>query len=415
MANYKVIDADQLDSDLTSVADSIRTKGGTTAALAFPEEFKAAIEAIEAGGGGGGAIVPVSPKAVNFRDYDGTVLYSYTAEEAVALTELPPLPTQPGLVCQGWNFELKGMKSYVTKYRRCEIGAIYITDNGKTRIHITLNEGRTSPTLNLCLDGTAVVDWGDGTDLDEITGADTYTVVHTRNHQYAQPGNYVIEIAVSGTLNIGVSGLLSRSSEESCDTVYLAAIKKIEIGQSVSGIDLSVGGYASLSSITIPEGITGIPTRAFVGCNSLTSIAIPYSGYSIAGDAFYQCRALASIAIGENCFSMGGYIFQDCSSLTNITIPEYVFSIEIYCFCGCRALTSIAIPADVYRLGDGAFLNCDGVKFYDFTQHSEVPTLGAYVFDGNADDFEIRVPASLYNQWKAATNWSAYASHIVGV
>ena len=49
MANYKVIDADQLDRDMTGVADTIRTKGGTTDPLAWPEGYKTAIELIETG------------------------------------------------------------------------------------------------------------------------------------------------------------------------------------------------------------------------------------------------------------------------------------------------------------------------------------------------------------------------------
>ena len=50
MATYKVVDADQLNADMTSVADSIRTKGGTTEALAWPDGYKTAIEAIQTGG-----------------------------------------------------------------------------------------------------------------------------------------------------------------------------------------------------------------------------------------------------------------------------------------------------------------------------------------------------------------------------
>lgn len=51
MATYKVIDADQLDADMSGVADSIRAKGGTTEQLAWPDGYKAAIEAIQSGGG----------------------------------------------------------------------------------------------------------------------------------------------------------------------------------------------------------------------------------------------------------------------------------------------------------------------------------------------------------------------------
>ena len=40
------------DTSLTSIAEAIRTKGGTTDQLVFPAGFISAIEAIEAGGGG---------------------------------------------------------------------------------------------------------------------------------------------------------------------------------------------------------------------------------------------------------------------------------------------------------------------------------------------------------------------------
>lgn len=52
MALDKLVDSTQLDTDLTSVANAIRTKGGTSAQLAFPAGFVSAIDAIPTGGGG---------------------------------------------------------------------------------------------------------------------------------------------------------------------------------------------------------------------------------------------------------------------------------------------------------------------------------------------------------------------------
>ena len=49
MAFDKVIDSAQLEADLTTVADAIRTKGETTEPLAFPYGYKSAIESIEVG------------------------------------------------------------------------------------------------------------------------------------------------------------------------------------------------------------------------------------------------------------------------------------------------------------------------------------------------------------------------------
>lgn len=52
MAVDKLVDSSQLDSDLTSVANAIRTKGGTSASLAFPADFVSAVNAIPTGGSG---------------------------------------------------------------------------------------------------------------------------------------------------------------------------------------------------------------------------------------------------------------------------------------------------------------------------------------------------------------------------
>jgi hypothetical protein len=51
MALDKLVDSTQLDTDLTSVANAIRVKGGTSAQLAFPAGFVSAIDAIPTGGG----------------------------------------------------------------------------------------------------------------------------------------------------------------------------------------------------------------------------------------------------------------------------------------------------------------------------------------------------------------------------
>lgn len=49
MANIKAVDADQLDADMTALADTIRTKGGTSESLEWPSGYQAAVEAIETG------------------------------------------------------------------------------------------------------------------------------------------------------------------------------------------------------------------------------------------------------------------------------------------------------------------------------------------------------------------------------
>lgn len=58
MAYDKVIDSSVLDANLTSVANAIRSKGGTSASLAFPAGFVNAISAIKTG------ITPTGTKTI---------------------------------------------------------------------------------------------------------------------------------------------------------------------------------------------------------------------------------------------------------------------------------------------------------------------------------------------------------------
>ena len=74
-------------------------------------------------------------------------------------------------------------------------------------------------------------------------------------------------------------------------------------------------GCSSLSSITLPEGITSIGVRAFYGCTSLSSITLPEGITSIGRGAFHGCSSLSSITLPEGITSIGGEAFYGCSSL----------------------------------------------------------------------------------------------------
>ena len=70
MANYKVVDADRLDTDLASVADSIRTKTGVSGELEFPADFKSAIDGIEVGSS---SALPDNARLYYFGNADSTM------------------------------------------------------------------------------------------------------------------------------------------------------------------------------------------------------------------------------------------------------------------------------------------------------------------------------------------------------
>ena len=459
MGTKKIVDAERLNGAMTASADAIRAKTGGTAAIPWDMDtgFAGTIGTIPTGGsdpviqplsvtangtytapegvdgyspvtvnvpssGGGGSLPSVSPKEVNFYDYDGTVLHSYTVAEAAALTELPALPEHDGLICQGWNWTLADIKAMG---RAVNVGAMYITDDGKTRIYITLHDGRTSPMLGVCPNGTVTVDWGDGTEPDVLTGTSTSTVKWTPTHEYAAPRDYVITLTVDGEMGFYGNSLTNQhsgilryaSGTDTRNRVYQNAVQKLEVGSGVTSIGNSTfQNCYSLTSITIPDGVTSIGGGALRECYSLASITIPDGVISIGKSAFYNCYSLASITIPDGVTSIDSGALRECYSLTSITIPDGVTSIGDSTFRICYSLTSITIPDGVTSIDSYAFQNCSGVRYYDFTRHTAVPTLSSTnAFTGIAADCEIRVPAALYDEWIAATNWLTYADKIVGV
>ena len=404
-------------TDLTKVASAIREKGGTSDPLVYPDGFVTAIQAIQTGGP-----TPGTPGDITFYDYDGTIVTSWTLEELATKTALPDYPSHEGLICQGWNWSLADLK---TTNRKMNVGAMYITDDGKTRIYIRLEEGRTSPMLGVCPNGTVTVDWGDGTTPDTLTGTSTSTVKWTPNHAYAAPGEYVIKLTVDGKMGFygsssdnQYSAILRYSSgSDGRNHVYQNSVQKIEIGNGVT----SIGNYAfhycySFTSVTIPDSVTSIGSYVFSYCYHLTSVTISNSVTSISIRAFENCYSLASITIPNGVTSIGNYAFHYCRSIASIIIPNSVTSIGTYVFSGCYSLSSIIIPNSVTSIGTYVFSGCYGVAFYDFSNHTSVPTLAnTNAFTNISADCQIRVPASLAGEWMAATNWSTYANYIVGV
>lgn len=437
--------------------DVPKTGGGTARFVdtaddtVTPATLKSGVTAHDASGAKiTGTLDTAPPKEsdINFWDYDGTLLYSWTLAELATKTGLPPLPSHDGLVCQGWNWTLQDIKD---AGRELDIGALYITDDGKTRLYVDVDtETWDDFVLNYWQStrNATTVDWGDGT-TPETKNADSY-VEH--RHVYASSGSYVITMSVKEgtTMWLGRDGRALIANGET-DSGRCAMLRRVEVGARVTGTDPQCfRNCCRLESVSLPQTTKIYTPRAFEQCAQLRVF--------IAADmdeirqTFYRCCNLRAIATPKGTTQTNNYAISytavrqvnfDMTSARDTEAIEHVHikavNGQIGDFSSCRALLEVTIPADattfvaaafqgdnalrrVTCLGDIAsipaqvFQRCYPLRFVDFTHCTAVPTLAnVNAFDQTHAQLEIRVPASLADAWKAATNWSSLADHIVGV
>lgn len=417
---------------------AIEGKGVTVSGSATLDDYSDLIDAIQQGSGGGGGAS--SGDDVRFLDYDGTILHSYSASDFLALTEMPENPSHEGLTAQGWNWTLADAKEQVQAMGTCDIGQLYVTDDGKTRIYIELKERRS---LYLCLypKGTVEIDWGDGSGNSTLTGSSFDTAKYI-SHAYGSAGSYVITLSTEGTFGIKGSGtssaLLSKSaSNPTVETaVYANAIKKVECGHSVVILgfafnkcyslesisvanDTSIqGGHCfencysltgfvfntnstallsntfqncySLARVSTSKQMTEIQTIAFDGCYLLDRFSINQESSSALSSTFKNCRSIKSIKLPDGMHSLGSYTFQNCNALQEINIPDGVTSISYYAFSGCNTLKKITIPDGVTELSYNTFQNCNCLE--EINIPDGITKIGNYLFSYCSSLREINIP-----------------------
>ena len=409
---------------LQSIADSIRKKAKKTEKLSFPAGFVSAIDGIETGGGSAPVVVEEpEEKAVNFYDYDGRRLFSYTTEEAAALTELPTPPARDGLVFQEWNWTLDEVK----KAKAADIGALYTTDDGKTRLYIKIeNQVRKDMTLNLYQNtaGDISVDWGDGSAAETSDTAGDISLPHT----YESAGEYTITMTVKTGANAELGHSISpfkqiftgsgtnQSSGSLSSNIHTNALIRAEIGNDIAGIKYNAFyGCENLESVNIPTSIKRILSSAFMDCLKLQWISnihdLAISNYALTKNG------LRRATFGGGCYAYGtSYTFEYNTYLKRVVLPTTYNLIGSCDYRYCTALVEVICNNNIKKIGSMAFFGCCSLKRLDLTKNNEIPTLESdSVFQKTAPDLEILVPASLAEEWKTATNWATYADNIKGV
>lgn len=358
------------------VAAAITDKGVTTAATDSYATMASNIAAIPTG------TTEAEEKDVNFIDYDGTILYSYTKAEFANLSALPDNPSHTGLIARGWNWTLSDAKTYVAANGGLWIGQLYYDANGATEIDIQLEQGRLAPYLGLGVNGTVTIDWGDNSSADTVTGT-SLTTQKTTQHTYSAPGKYTIKITpTSGSFALRGNGsycvLGNNTTNANYNRVYSAAICAVRLGTNV-----------------------GLGTYAFYAANNLHAIVLTPS-ISVANYVFSTTNGLIRISLPNN-GSYGTNVFNGAITMRSLCLPTSLTSIP-NAFCNnCSALSSVTVPAEVGSIGASAFASCYGLGEIHFKPTSPPTVSNSNTWTSLPTDCKIYVPTGKLSAYTSAS------------
>lgn len=384
---------------LTQIADAIREKSGT-GSLYKPGEMPEAILEISTYSGEG-----ADPnKPIRFYDPYGELVYSYTATEMSQLEELPPLPEIKGLIGQEWNWSLEKILEIGGEI---EVGSNYITDDGATRIYIELLEGALNPKIGFKQNVAHSVknDWGDGSELEtsDVFGGSAVSI----EHQYAEPGDYVICLIPEDGVTFELYGysyssviLHKELASSYANLVYANAIKKVELGKGITTLGDHAFTCMSITSVTIPAEVTDY-NRAFASSKGIEYLVITKATEDLTTSAFDDCFALKRVVFSESLLFLAQYVFYDCGQLQQIILTSrarigsgYIFSnnkslkrvVARDCsgigdseFSGCTALREVSIDGTaLWEISGSAFRNCESLEQINIPDC--VIRIGSYAF-----------------------------------
>ena len=438
--SYQLVEVEQLENNLTNIANILRDKSKNTNKLSFPQGYIDELTKRD-----------LEPLDVDFIDYDGTLLYTYTATDFLALTELPPNPTRQGLTAQGWNWTLADAKEYVGKYGALVIGQSYITSDGKTRIYITVTQSYVdlrcvfSIRLYCISNGGGTIDWGDGTSASIGSAAGAKNL----NHTYNTAGDFIITISLTGgSYAFGYQGSNANAFDNPSDSTtggkVSTAIKAVELGSYITKFGRQpFRNCYFLQYVTIPKTITGFnePNTASDGAafNSVVMKGLVFpSGFdgknsNLVVGSFDSMKyialpkSLTHFSISGTGFDLRKFTIYFLDATTSTIKLNYSKMVTHFIMpgnyttlasvtCEGSMVKKVIIPETVTTIQTEAYM------YNYFLQEihvlsTSVPTLSnTRAFKGLGSNCKIYIPYSedhsILEAYKIATNWSTYASYM---
>lgn len=299
MADYKLVDAEQLDAGLKTVADAIREKGGTTEDLAFPDGMESAVRAIQSGGS--------------------------AVDESVWIEDDSEIVVER------------------TCYQNASVSA-FITKNGTlTYKRIKDDSYEQGPK------------WSHSNDnqVNSTFGADKKYWYNIKQAEIVNDEKYASSPLITTIGNGAFTGLLNLKRLRIPDDItrvenyvfgYCESLKTVKLPSAVTYIGVGCFNYSNIEEFDIPPNVTQLEKNVFTGCRHLRKVNGIERLVSIGANCFDGCISLTGeIVFNEAIDSIENYLCRN-SLLDIVKFRGTPTSVSSNAFQGCSTITDIYVP-----------------------------------------------------------------------
>lgn len=168
-------------------------------------------------------------------------------------------------------------------------------------------------------------------------------------------------------------------NDEVTITNYIGDDTNVVIPDTISGMPVTtIGknaffGNKSIMSVSFPESLLSIESRAFDSCTGISSIYLPKGIKSLGQEAFgnteisevFIPKSLeicnCDVATNGNVYWSSGP-FSGCSKIKSVIFEDGIAKIIPHLFSKCSGIEEIIIPETVTEIGDYAFSNCNNLR-----------------------------------------------------
>ena len=171
------------------------------------------------------------------------------------------------------------------------------------------------------------------------------------NVEVGSDGSYYTGSAFQGCTKLAAVNVYE--VEGAKDVRYWSVDGVLYYNSEFNGVQIKCYPYAKAGVLTIPEGVTTIPSKVLRSAK-VTEVYVPYTVTSIDANAFYSCTYLTKVAFldapedapedkKDLPLSIESKAFYSCSKLASIILPSRMASFKPDVFTSCSALSTIDV------------------------------------------------------------------------